>query len=69
MAVAHVMGTWDREMLIPFPTRPTLVQYDNGHWKLDERGYPTPSEALRMEYDYLLTLERAKAADAQTSSK
>lgn len=66
MAVAHVMGAWDREMMIPYPTRATLVEYHNGHWKLDAHGYPVPSEALRMEYEYLLTMEQSRD---QTSSK
>jgi hypothetical protein len=62
MAVAHVMGAWDREMLIPTPGRPLLVEHEDGHWKLDERGYPIPSEALVSEYEYLCKMEKAKAS-------
>ena len=67
MALSHVMGMWDREMLIPMPNRPLLVEHEDGHWKLDERGYPVPSEALKMEYEYLLQLEKAKAREAGAS--
>jgi hypothetical protein len=64
MALAHVMGMWDREMLIPMPNRPLLVEHVDGRWKLDARGYPVPSEALVMEYEYLCQIEKAKAAKA-----
>jgi hypothetical protein len=58
MAVAQLLGAWG-EMLIPNPNRPTLVEY-KGRWKLDERGYPVPSEAMRREYEQLLRSEQAK---------
>jgi hypothetical protein len=60
MALAHLLGAWDRQMLIPWPYRPQLVEHIDGRWALDERGYPKPSRELLLECYYLRQLEAAR---------
>jgi hypothetical protein len=60
MAISHVLGAWNGEMRISAPNRDVLVKHANGHWKLDERGYPVPSEALIREWEFLHDLEAAR---------
>lgn len=58
MAIAHLQGMWDGEMRIPSPLRPLLVQYVEGHWALNTRGYPVPSRELLAEIEGLLRREK-----------
>ena len=61
MAVAHVVGAWNREMLLPAPNRPLLIRRrEDGNWDLDQRGYPLPSEAFLLEIYYLYTMEQSR---------
>jgi hypothetical protein len=60
MAISHVLGAWDGEMRISIPKCDVLVRHADGHWKLDERGYPVPSEALLREWKLLHDLEEAR---------
>ncbi|MFL6354793.1 MAG: hypothetical protein ACJ74Z_23485 [Bryobacteraceae bacterium] len=53
MAIAVMEGIWDREMRIPDRSRILLVEQHEHHWKLDERGYPIPSQALLDEIQRL----------------
>jgi hypothetical protein len=60
MAMSHVLGIWDGEMRVSKPSRDVLVESADEHWKLDERGYPVPSEALIREWEFLHDLEAAR---------
>jgi hypothetical protein len=55
MAIATILGIWDREMRIPEPNRLMLVEIESHHWKLDARGYPMPSKELIAEVGRLQT--------------
>jgi hypothetical protein len=65
MAIATILGIWDREMRIPEPNRLMLVEVENHHWKLDARGYPMPSNELIAEVRRLQ--KRDEDRDASTA--
>jgi hypothetical protein len=65
MAISNLEGIWDGSMLIPSPSRPLLVEQIEGHWKLDARGYPVPTQRLIEECEMLRQQEeqwKARAA-------
>ena len=57
MAIANVLGIWNREMRIPEPNRVLLVKQELGQWKLNRKGHPVPSKELLEE---IAKLESAK---------
>jgi len=60
MAICNLQGIWDRQMRIPEPSRTLLVKQELGKWKLDERGYPVPSNELIEECERLRDRERQR---------
>jgi hypothetical protein len=65
MAICNLEGIWDGSMVIPNPSRVLLVeQADEGQWKLDDRGYPLPSQRLIEECEVLREQEQQWEARA-----
>lgn len=68
MAICNLQGIWDRAMRIPEPSRILLVEQELGHWKLDPRGYPTPSKELVAECERLREQERQREKQHRTTA-
>jgi hypothetical protein len=53
MAFCTILGIWQNEMRVPLPGRMLVVEREGHRWKLDERGYPVPSQDLLEEIERL----------------